>query len=313
MPSGSIAGVNIEGNLEILRVDVVPSTMSLKPRLIITVRFLVSRPAPPFSGKSVYLINPVADVFVGPGREESNWRIYVGTAIAEHQSIQLNSPPIEFKLYLDLDYYTLERMEQIREGDDLGIKIRLKGTIYAITNSGSRPGQIQIHDFPSDFLGIATKRVPKSEWAEDILSKTNLKFVRLVELPTVIPSEDTKEIAEYLEKAWRSFLRGEYDNTLKECRSALDLTSSLVKEKGFTKEEDVNGQTRKVPNWRALFEFDEVAKFVEDFFRKIRGTTWPGAHPGRNVSREDATLILTTTYALIYYITRRLEKKEEIS
>ena len=77
MPSGSIAGVNVEGNLEILEVDVVPPTMSLKPRLIITARFLVSRPTPPFSGKSVYLLNPIADVFIGPGREEDNWKIYV--------------------------------------------------------------------------------------------------------------------------------------------------------------------------------------------------------------------------------------------
>ena len=199
--------------------------------------------------------------------------------------------------YLLLDPYTLFKIEEIREGGDLNFFIR--GALIGEKISG----QNHIHMENCSNLQI-TDTISKSDWVEKFLPSFDYKHVSLVEIPH-LSSETFSKIAGYLDSAWKQKHMGQYDNTLTDCRKAIEETRSLIQSEGFVKE---NSDKRDKTDWKTFFDSDSIGKICEKIDQQIYWFTSKGAHPGRGINLEDADFALLISQALINYVIKNSSK-----
>jgi len=208
--------------------------------------------------------------------------------------------PVE--AFLDLDHYRLKQIEDARQGDDLFL--RIQG--YALGSSRVQTGVQNIEEtgFELNF------RKAKSDYVEQILPVMKYKNVSLVEIPNIT---DFKEIAEYLNDAWKQKSMGAYDKVLTSCRKTLEQLSSTIKKSGFETTEVIDDEKRKIPDWPKFFGNKEIGDFIGIINQKIYGFAAPGSHAGKSINIEDADFALLVTHAITNFVLRKSEGKFTLS
>jgi len=213
------------------------------------------------------------------------------------------------ELAFEMDPWRLEKIEEFREGRDMWLRIDLR--VCQIETSGlvRYPEWITVR---KDRTGDPVIKIAKSEWVEEILPKLGLRRIRIIEIPSLEVPDEFKEISECIEGAWKSYLRGDYDDVVMDCRKCLITLGDAVRKLGYEKTEEKNGEKRKIPDWKKLFK--ERERLAEDFqkvFRGAIGFTQPESHRVFGTIRSEAEFILLTTYSIINYVLKTILKKEK--
>jgi len=228
---------------------------------------------------------------------------YAGRAYSDRQFIQIPSTDeVHIQLNLDLNHYELEQIEKLRNGGDVNFKLELQGVAVSKSSVETLFGEIPSHP-------QLEYRVPKSDWTERILRELRYKKVWLLEVPELESPEELKKAVSHLNDAWKQFSMGEYKNTLVECRKALEVISTVIRESGFERtEQGENGSERPVPDWKKFFDDKDIGKHFEKIFKGTWRFITPGAHTGKSIDRRGANLALMTTHAIVYYAIRRFSE-----
>jgi hypothetical protein len=227
--------------------------------------------------------------------------MHVGIAYPDNHIIRFMSPgKSTILIYVDLDPYKLKKIEQIRDGENLIIRLNLYLTIHDIENS----------NFINSSNLFLKKRISKSDWIEKFLYTFNFKRTFIAELP-VIAKKDFGKIMDALDKAWHYYYSGDPKEAVSCCRQALEGLTTLLRDYGYETEAiDDRGRTKRVPDWNRLLGNKKLAKIIKSLVISHREFTSPGAHFGKMVSKEDAELALLLTFGLINYFEKTLIKKE---
>jgi len=215
----------------------------------------------------------------------------------------------EERIFVDfvLDPWRLEKLEELREGKDLRLRINLH--YHEVSSSGLvEPDEKSILVVDEKYgEGI---KVAKSEWIDEFLPGLGLRRVRLIEVPVLEPIPDEfKDVVGYVEEAWKCYLRGDYDDAIANCRRSLIAVDDAVRKMGYEKYEvDEKSGERRVPDWKKLFGHETLAENFEKTFRGCFGFTQPGSHAGRAITRKEAEYAIYTTHSIVNFIVKAITK-----
>ena len=160
--------------------------------------------------------------------------------------------------------------------------------------------------------GGNTIKIAKSDWVEEILPRLGLRRIRLIEIPVFEVPDEFKELSDCIEGAWKSYLRGDYDDVVMDCRKCLITLSDIVRKSGYERIEEKDGRQRPIPDWKKLFkERERLAKDFEKVFRGAYGFTQPESHRVFGTVRGEAEFILLTTYSIANYVLKTILKKRQ--
>ena len=202
--------------------------------------------------------------------------------------------------YLLLDPYLLHKIEEIREGGDLNYFIF--GHVL-----GER---LDPKNIPHKGMGTnlqVTESISKSDWVEKFLPRFNFKHVQLVEIPH-LTSQSFEKIAGYLSDAWKQKHMGHYDNTLTDCRRAIEETRKMVKSLGYVNE---NTERRDKTDWAKYFDNKDIGDIFTKIDQHLYRFTSKGAHPNKGINREDADYALLISQAGINYVIKTFENSTQ--
>lgn len=290
-------GLNIFGSqtkFEVNLTNVQIASDSLIPRTLFNIRVVRLPPEAP----EISLSSILAEVFVDA--EKEGGKRYLGTALAMQPYSLAGEQTIT--LYLDLDYYKIQQIEKIRKGEDFKLQLRMRGFATGIRHVNGKT-DIETTDFSPAVLEY---ELPKSKWIEKFLKVFNFKHVRLFEFPKILPPESLSKAIEHLDAGWTQFSAGHYNKVLADCRLALEEVSTIVKKAGFKrKDKDEEGKEIEVPDWKKIFESENISDQYRHIFQKLMGFAALGAHTGKSINNEDALFALMITHALIYYIVEK--------
>jgi hypothetical protein len=223
--------------------------------------------------------------FVKKGR----WH-YLGPVVFEEPSIELsNQASYSVRARLILDPYGLKKIEELRGNGNIRYIVYAKANVL---DQDSRRLKAE-----SNFEG----EIARSNWVEKFLPAFGYKEVVLLEIP-IVSLPQFKKISDHLNDAWEQLSMGECNVVLTCCRRAIERLGTIVREKGY-KTKDENG--KPIPDWSGFFGNDELGDIVGTINRKIYGFTWPGAHAGKSVNREDADYALMITHATANIVVKK--------
>lgn len=286
----NIFGIITQFDVSLNNVQVTSDT--LIPRLSFSVR-VVRLPQP--EAPEISLSSILAQVFANAEKESG--KRYIGTALAMQPYTLAGQQTIT--LYLDLDYYKIQQIEKIRKGDDFKLELIMSGLATAIKNNAKT--------VTAGFSPQAMEyELPKSKWIEKFLRRFDFKHVRLFEFPEILPPASLNEAIQHIDNGWTQFSSGHYNKVLADCRLALEEVSTIVKKAGFKrKDKDDEGKEIEVPDWKKIFESENISDPYRHIFQKLMGFAAVGAHTGKSINNEDALFALMITHALIYYIVEK--------
>jgi len=124
-----------------------------------------------------------------------------------------------------LDRQRIRRFEDARSGDNAYFQIMLSGLVwYPAEKKFEAPAS----------RGNLDVLIPKSHWAEDVVSRWNLSSVKVIEIefPTNAVGENLRAAYQMVEAAERFSANGQYKQALAELYSAFE---GLAKSQGYTK------------------------------------------------------------------------------
>ena len=215
----------------------------------------------------------------------------------------------EVEVLFEIDPWRLEKIEELREGKDMWLKIDLRVCEVGSNGLAKWPEWVTVR---RSRTGDALIKIAKSDWVEGILSRLGLRRIRLIEIPGFEVPDEFKEISNCIEGAWKSYLRGDYDDVVMDCRKCLITLSDIVRKSGYERIEEKDGGQRPIPDWKKLFkEHERLAKDFEKVFRGAYGFTQPESHKVFGTVRGEAEFILLTTYSIANYVLKTILKKQE--
>jgi len=197
-----------------------------------------------------------------------------------------------------LDRLRIKRFEDTRAGGDAHFQIMLSSLVWY-------PGE-QKFDAPqsSGYLDVV---VPKSHWAEKVVSAWNLSHIRVVEIefPKNITGENFRASYARVEEAEKLFASGHYKQVLTTLRLSFE---ALALSLGF------EGQDHVKNCFESLFasshpeKKEKARNALTGIYRFLHlGPHEHANHPDSNpqpvVTRQDARFALTLAYAIFEYIT----------
>ncbi len=214
------------------------------------------------------------------------------------------------QIAFDIDPWKLEKFEEFREGRDLLLRINLR--CNRVRSGGSIDPERTIILWRN---GREIIKIPRSEWVDEILPRLGLKRIRLIEVPVLesVPTE-FKDVPNYIEEAWKDYLRGDFDDAIANCRRCLMGIIDGVRKLNCEKyeEDEKTGEKRPVPDWKKFFGGHEtLAENFEKIFRGCFGFTQPGSHIGRATTRCEAECAIGTTYAIANFVIKTLTKAKK--
>lgn len=199
---------------------------------------------------------------------------------------------------LNLGNYSLSRIEKIRNGSDLYLSFNLRFQAYIVRQPATM----------TEYTLHIDERIAKSKWVEDILPKLNYKNVALIELPQLEYPGLNKAI-DTLNRAWKSYSRGDMDDVLVKCRMVLEEILTQVKKAGFEKKSvDKDGKpTGKgmVVDWEQFLGSENKGDIVGTILQKTYGFTGSGSHIGSIRDVNHAYFIILQTFSLIHLVISR--------
>lgn len=212
---------------------------------------------------------------------------------------------IDIYALAELSPIALNRLEMLREGEDLLFVIRLNLWVGTKTTA-----------LPVSHAGRPYIRVAKSDWAERILKKAGYMEVAVVELPEPIDIPELRNSLDYLKNAWKSYRIGEYYDAVTNVRRALDaLVRGLQNyDASLIEERTENNRTIREPRFSAFATTGEREKdAISKVYRALRSALGGlSAHEGAiNVDKQLAEFAVVTGQALLRYFTTRLKQKRE--
>lgn len=170
------------------------------------------------------------------GNAKKDW-FEIGIAELENTNSVHLGESTEAYLSLRISPYLLQRIEELRSGDDLWFKIQpLRGTCITYRNAGEKSiDTINMQKRKEDY------KYPMSEWIAH-LNTTEFNKIELIEIPKItLPKiQLTEHIMKFLSEANRSMNEGRYGDVLQECRKALDALDNGIEEwatKSLTEDE----------------------------------------------------------------------------
>lgn len=224
----------------------------------------------------------------------NNNEIYIGDVTTDIVRLECSgNGPYRPSFFLTIDYFILSQIEKMGGGSSLPLKFR----INFISNFSKDAQLIQLQGGFEDNYTI-----PKSDWVEKFLLDFKYKQVSLVEIPQVY-GEEFKNVAQYLNEAWKQFAMGEYGKVLMDCQKALEEAKKLIIERGFDK--SPNG--KKEIDFSKLGCNDTVAEALDSILRKLILFLQPGGrHIGTARAREDAEFAILSTQGLLNLLIKRV-------
>jgi len=293
--------------VEVLQIAV--DTQSIYPRLKIWTEFSEDERT------SHQLLLNIGDLIIISAKSDSKIisKVYPNAGFLTVPSSSIGSI-CSIEYHADLDYYRLEQIEKLREGGNLNFtvnvsatEIRLSKTVQGFSISSPRI----VIKYPGNRTSY---EIAKSKWCEEFLPQLGYKKVRLVEIPILVsPPEEFKEAVDMIEKAWKDYSMGEYEDVLTDCRKALEPVSDRIKKDGFKKDEiNEKGEKQEVPDWkRFLGGHETLGESFEKMFRGTRSFSTLGAHVGSTISRSEAECALMSTYSIINYVIKKYLRKAQ--
>ena len=221
----------------------------------------------------------------------------------------------EVKLIVPIDFWRLEKIEQIRQDDlELAIECNLNYLIWNIDSKRS--------DFSSTDNQSIRIIIPQSEWIR-ILKKTGFTDLKILEIPypEIIGHEKFDTMITHLNESKDFFYRGDYESAVEECRLSIEPIPSLLPI------EKISRADGKDPTFK-----DKLDQFCKQHIKSEIGkektkmlteTIWSFSsifhHPSSskpskivNVNRADAEFIVHTVSGIISYLGKILSKKKKI-
>ena len=247
-----------------------------------------------------------------------------------HKSINSN-------VFWELPYDILERVEKLRNGKRLRMKINVTFTaiVYGpsddvnkledyvhqvgaiaswISLSDQRTSKVVLLNLKCSVLNPKTGNyeidVAIDEWLE-VLSKLGFKRVRVIEVPEIDVNgdPDLNAVIEDLDKAWK-LMSQNFEESLNACRKALEDLKSYIKKKGFTKHfEDSEGKKKEKIDFKKLYGGEKFGEAMDKIFTGLWTLSDIGSHTGRSklTKRADMEFVITSIYMLLKSVMENLK------
>ena len=220
----------------------------------------------------------------------------------------------EVRLIIPIDFWRLEKIEQIRQ-DDLELVIDSNFN-YLIWNIESKR---------SDFSTTGTQSlrimIPQSEWIK-ILKRTGFTDLKILEIPypEIIGEEKFDTMIKHLNESKEFFYRGDYESAVEECRSVIEPIPNLLPTNWIFKEnEEKLSFKEKLNQFCNKHIKSEIGK---EKTKMLVDTIWSFSsifhHPSSpkpekivSVDRADAEFVIHTVSGIIAYLGKILSKKKK--
>ncbi len=275
--------------------------MSLRPRLRLTVS------ARSEHNKRLLLSNLFGTCMViGPGAMQGEHRL--GDFAAEQQGTILTvtapqTQPALLYLSMNLDQQLIGRIEELRAGGDL----RLRITMYATWLTINEPDWT-LSEPLTEAQGVQDRdhtpviRIPQTDWLR-ILEGLGHGRYTLFEVETPLPPmEDAlAEAIDNLGQARRLFDQGDYEESMVRSRRAIEAAVDKIEAKAGRGLSDI-------------MRSDSRAEFLKGIVSKEKEFVNPAAHSSKEPkvpepkNRDDARLAVIMAYASVAYVAAFLSK-----
>lgn len=199
-----------------------------------------------------------------------------------------------------LDRHQVKRFEDARSGKDAYFQVVLNGLAWFPAK-----GSFEVTR-PSGHLDV---KIPRSVWADQVLTNWNISSTRLVEIefPASKAGGYFRDAYARVEEAERDFANGQYKETLTSLRQSFE---------GVANKLGYEGRDRVKACIEHLFadaDVEKKQKATEALFKLYQflhlgpheHAGQPDAMVGPPVSRKEARFALTMTQAIFEYITPR--------
>lgn len=220
--------------------------------------------------------------------------------IAEFESIPMVEQSYDQPYYrqlqqdVPLDLPIIRRIEELRSGADPFFSFDFYGLVWLLNGTG-------FEKISAERLQL---RIPRSLWADQVLSRWNVSNVKLVEIrfPNGIPGEHFRAAYTRVEEAEKHFANGQYKEVLTSLRLAFERLANDLGHNGRVKDclesqfSDFDSEKRQKTTeaLNSLYRFLHLGPHEQ-----LPG---PSATAGPNVSRRDARFALTMAHAVFEYM-----------
>lgn len=227
----------------------------------------------------------------------------VGTAFPEEENFlppvhpgTPNTIAVLRSFALDVERYTLDKIEQERKGQGIAFDLEVlgTGTVCRLQDVNSqqasslpKPFGIESLLFEPQLAKTSIRHtVPQSDWIK-LLDQMGYARTLLFEIPWPEDAEDElADAVSYFEGARAAFLSGFYTDAVVKLRKSLESACSTI---DF--EDSMNKVWSKVSGEKKMKDMELGERFLLAW-SSVRHLTNSAAHPGENYSREEARYIL---------------------
>lgn len=263
---------------------------------------------------NISLETSVVDVYIG--NQANSCSLSIGNGCHDHDFVctvpflrryeyhkegrKLNSGNL-LAFCIPINDFTLDKIEEKRNGGDLVISVIICGKITASQtekkgdNAPSILGDININGEHLISSKPISFRIPKSDWA-DSLEKAGVCYVPSVE-NIFCMNELNKSIIDYVKKAKKMYHDGDYDGCVAECRNILE--TKRLGNKDTKKDQDDDQLTRFKK------AFDLIKNLTQLAHHKGEG------NPKHNFKKLEAKCILATSISFAELMVEGYFNKED--
>lgn len=205
----------------------------------------------------------------------------------------------QWRLEIPLDLVAIARIERERSGN-LRAALSFRPMIAVHRQSG------EVQEFRQATVQPIVFQIPKSQWAEQILSQTGYGRLELLEFRIADPSKQTglPRSVEELRQAQKQLIEGEYDKVVAHCRLAIESIMDIRDLKlAGTPTFGVRVDTLIHDHLSPKLE-EEQAKYLADQFKRLWGLASKSVHPSAPdyFRRGDAEFLFRNASALVAYV-----------
>lgn len=270
------------GRVRLEPTDVIGMGSPANPQLVLGLKFqLLPHPQTTYT-----LLRVNAKIFVGNENHP--------VATAEHPPIAEDSYPNVYdrtvSLSIPLTLAQIKHIEEVRNGDNLLLRITLSGLVALK----------QMNEFERLQDMMLQVPVPRSHWIDTALKPWGVSDLRLLEIK--FPGNSHKEMVtarDRLERAEGFYRVGDYPHVLTELRSAFNAIAEAYSQKGVGKEawEQILVHTHADVRGKLLGSF--VA--FREFLHLGPHEPMPTAQTPTPISHQDARFALIVAHAIFEY------------
>jgi hypothetical protein len=269
------------GRVRLEATDIFGMGAQANPQLVLNLKFQLL----PFGQTTYTLLRVHAKIFVGNDNQH--------VAAVEHPPMTEDSTPNLYErqvaLNVPLTMSQIKRIEDLRNGSDLRLRVTLSGLVYLKQSN-------EFERLQEMSLDVA---VPQSHWVNTALKVWRVSDLRLLEINFPDSPKEMATARERLERAEGLYRVGDYPHVLSQLRSAFDAMAEAYSQKGVSKEtwEKMLSHTHTDVRGKLLGSF---AAF-RDFLHLGPHEPMPTPQAPVPISRQDARFALIVAHAIFEY------------